>query len=469
MAYSGISQLALGNYLTISFIEGVHKNISVSYPEWEMVDRMRVGSVDGREARYLLQKSLGPSAIQYRNPGVRSEFPAGQESSIQEGTIQYKELDATIELEYNLYRRILESKSKYDASALAMEVDSKITSLKRQICLDFYGDGTGCLGRLASVTLSGGKAVVTLRQEDTDQGFAGLFQFDELVRHYPATGTAAVGGPPAAVVPPSTVTVASGTFSHWKVLARDPRSATNTVTLQAYNEDGAAVNVSTWAAPVAGEAFYKAGQPTIPDLTNTANDYGTVTEVITGLDSLISNDGRLVNGISMLGAVQGTVYNNGGQVIDVSAIEQAMNQVKNAVGEGRYKWPLALCNRETRSAFIDSRETDRRFISVTDDKRGVAKFSYVHQDDSIEIKGSEFCNFKRMYVLPEGKNEGQKVLQFRGTDFKPARAENGDVFMFAPGSKGYHKRLMVSYMNGMGQLVNLHPAGCVKIGNFTLA
>lgn len=459
MAYSGISQLALGNYLTISFIEGVHKNISVSYPEWEMVDRMRVGSVDGREARYLLQKSLGPSAIQYRNPGVRSEFPAGQESSIQEGTIQYKELDATIELEYNLYRRILESKSKYDASALAMEVDSKITSLKRQICLDFYGDGTGCLGRLLSVTLpAGGKAVVKLRQQDTDQGFAGLFQFDELVKHTAAAGTAG-----------SAVTVATGTFSHWKVLARDPRSATNTVTLQAYNTDGAAVNVATWTSPVAGEAFYKTGQPTIPDLTNTANDYGTVTEVITGLDSLVSADGRLVNGITMSGAVQGTVYDNGAAVIDVSAIEQAMNQVKNAVGEGRYRWPMALCNRETRSAFIDSRETDRRFVSVTDDKRGVAKFSYIHQDDSIEIKGSEFCNFSRMYILPEGKNEGQKVLQFRGTDFKPARAENGDVFMFAPGTAGYHKRLMVSYMNGMGQLVNLHPAGCVKISNFTLA
>jgi hypothetical protein len=42
------------------------------------------------------------------------------------------------------------------------------------------------------------------------------------------------------------------------------------------------------------------------------------------------------------------------------------------------------------------------------------------------------------------------------------------VFMFAPGTAGYHKRLMVSYMNGMGQLVNLHPAGCVKISNFSL-
>lgn len=460
MAYQGISQLALGNYLTIAFIEGVHKNISVAYPEWEMVDRMRVGSVDGREARYLLQKSLGPSAVQYRNPGVRSEFPAGQESSIQEGTIQYKELDATIELEYNLYRRILESKSKYDASALAMEVDSKITALKRQISLDFYGDGTGCLGRVAAqtATVSNGLATVTLRQLDGDQGFAGCFQFDEQVKHYPATGTSSGT--------PSTVTTSTGTFSYWKVVARDPRSATNTVTLQAFDSSDNALTVTAWTTN-AGEAFYKKGQPTIPNLNSVA-DWGTASEVITGLDSLVAADGRSVNGISLLGAVQGTVYDNGGNTIDVNAIEQSMNQVKNAVGEGRYSWKMALCNRETRSAFIDSRETDRRFISVTDDKRGVAKFSYIHQDDTIELKGSEFCNFKRMYILPEGKTEGQKVLQFRGTDFKPARAENGDVFMFAPGSAGYHKRLMVSYMNGMGQLVNLHPAACVKITNFSI-
>jgi hypothetical protein len=462
MAYTGISQLALGNYLTIAFIEGVHKNISITYPEWELVERMRVGSVDGREARYLLQTSLGPSAVQYRNPGVRSDFPAGSESSIAEGTLQYKELDATIELEYNLYRRILESKSKYDASALAMEVDAKITSLKRQMCLDFYGDGTGVLGRARTVTVNAaGQAVVTLQgtladgSEDAAQGFAGCFQFGEYVKNYAATGAA--GTAP---------TVTGGTFDHWVVTSRNPTSAANTVTLTAQSSSNANLVVTAWA-PTAGEAFYKIGQPTIPNLTSIA-DYGTASEVITGLESLISADGRTVNGLVQQGAIAGTVADQGNTVIGINAIEQALNQVKNAVGEGRYKWPAALCNRETRSAFIESRETDRRFISIEDNKRGLNKFVYVHQDDSVELKGSEFCKFNRMYLIPEGKTEGQKVLQFRGTDFKPARAENGDVFMFAPGTSGYHRRLMVSYMSGMGQLLSLHNAACVKISGFKL-
>jgi hypothetical protein len=420
-----------------------------------MVERMRVGSVDGREARFLLQTSLGPSAVQNRNPGIRSDFPAGSESTIQEGTITYKELDATIELEYNLYRRILESKSKYDASALAMEVDSKITAMKRLMCQQFYGDGTGVLGVVASAVVTGGNAVVTLRQNLGDQGFAGFFQFAEYITAFTQTGTA--GTAP---------TVASGTFDHWSVLARSVTSLTNTVTLQAQDASNTPLVVTAYA-PAASEVYYKFGQPTKPNLTTVA-DYGSVTEAITGLDSLIRNDGATVYGIAQQGAVAGSVYDNGGAVLDVNAIEQALNQAKNSVGEGRYKWPMMLCNREARSTFIDSRETDRRFMSIEDNKRGLNKFVYVHQDDSVEIKGSEFCPFYKAYILPDGKNEGEKVLQWRGTDFKPARAENGDVFMFAPGTSGYHKRLMVSYMNGMGQLLSLHPAACIKLQNFVL-
>ena len=456
MTYSSINQLALGNYLTIAFIEGVHKQISTTYPEWEMVERMRVGSVDGREARFLLQTSLGPTAVQNRNPGVRSQFPAGSESSIQEGTITYKEFDATIELEYNLYRRILESKSKYDASALAMEVDSKTTAMKRLLCQQFYGNGTGVLGIASSASVSGGQAIVTLREALGDEGFAGSFQFGEAVQNYAAAGTAGTA--------PS---VSSGTFDHWRVVSRNPISTVNTVTLQAESSTNAILTV-TGFSPTAGEQFVKSGQPSVANLT-AISDYGSATEAMTGLSALIRNDGAQVYGIAQTGAVAGTVSDNAAALLDVNAIEQAMNQVKNAVGEGRYKWPMMLCNREARSSFIDSRETDRRFISIEDNKRGLNKFCYVHQDDTIEIKGSEFCPHYSAYILPEGKTEGQKVLQFRGTDIKPARAENGDVFMFAPGTSGYHQRLMVSYLSGMGQLLNLHPAACVKLQNFVLS
>lgn len=457
MAFSNISQLALGNYLQIAFVEGVHKQISVTYPEWEMVERMRVGSVDGREARFLMQTALGYAAAQNRNPGIKSDFPAGDESTISEGTLDYKELDATIQLEYNLYRRILESKSKYDASALAMEVDAKMTVLKRLMCQQFYGDGTGCLGRISSVSISGGRAVVTLRSNSTDQGFAGWFQFGDKVNHKAAAGTAG-----------SSVTLGSGTFSYWRVYDRNTTSGTNTVTLDAYDNTDTKQTVNSWS-PTTGEQFVRNGQPTVANLTS-ISDYGTATEALCGLDGLIRNDGGTTHGIVLSGATAGTVYDNGAALIDTNTIEQAMNQALNAVGAGRYKWPKMLCNRETRSAFIDSRETDRRFNSSTDSVRGTSKFTYQHEDDAIELQGSEFCPHFRAYILPEGKSDGQKVLQFRGTDFKPARAENGDVFMFAPSSSGgVHQRMMVSYLSGMGQLLSLHPAACIAINNFKLS
>ena len=462
MSFQNVTQLALGNFLQIAFIDGVHKQIATTYPEWELVERMKVGSTDGREAKFLLQTALGTSAVQYRNPGVRSNFPGGAESQIKEGTIVYKELDATIELEYNLYRRIIESKSKYDASALAMEVDSKTTAMKRQLCIDFYGDGSGAIATISSATVVGGDAVISCRSAANDVGFAGSAQFGEVLINVEQDGT-----------PGTLPTVASGTVHHLRVVARDPRSAVNTITVQAEDAGNNVLTITAFA-PAAGEVLYKGtvnpndGQPTKPDLTNTSLDLATQSEAIIGLRGLIRNDGRTVHGIAQRGAVAGTVFDNGGAAIDLNAIEQSLNQVKNAVGEGKYKWDSLLCNREVRSAFIDARETDRRFMSIEDHKRGLNKFVYVHQDDSVTLQGSEFCDHKNAYLLPVGKTDGQKVLQFRGTDIKPAKAENGDVFMFAPGTGGYHQRLMVSYMSGMGQLLSLHPAATVRITNFSL-
>ena len=458
MSFQNVTQLALGNFLQIAFIDGVHKQIATTYPEWELVERMKVGSTDGREAKFLLQTALGTSAVQYRNPGVRSDFPGGAESQIKEGSIVYKELDATIELEYNLYRRILESKSKYDASALAMEVDAKTTAMKRQLCIDFYGDGSGAIATIASAAVVGGEAVITCRSAANDVGFAGSAQFGEVLINVEQDGSA------------GTVPTVSGSVPvhHLRVVARDPRSTVNTITVQAESASNAVLTITAWA-PAAGEVLYKQGQPTKPDLTATNEDLATQSEAIIGLRGLIRNDGRTVHGIAQKGAVAGTVLDNGGAVIDLNSIEQALNQVKDKVGEGRYKWDSMLCNREVRSAFIDARETDRRFINIEDNKRGLNQFAYVHQDDTVTLRGSEFCDHKNAYLLPVGKSDGQKVLQFRGTDIKPAKAENGDVFMFAPGTGGYHQRLMVSYMSGMGQLLSLHPASTVRITNFTLS
>lgn len=452
---ANIDSLNLGKSVTIAFSEGIRQNLNLDYPEWDMVKSMKASPGGERQLRYLMQTSLGPSSVQYRNSGVSGyEFPNAQQTSQTEASAVYKELATTIEFEYNLYKRLLETKNKYDADRLKIEVESKNIATRRQVAMDFYGDGSGALGQIASVAINGdGTVTATLQNTATSRGFAGNFAEMEQVIAASSAGTA------------STPTTAAGTFSYLQVIDRDSSPSANTVTFQAYSAAFVATAVTTWA-PAAGTLLYKAGQPTIPNLSSVA-DWGTVTEVMAGLASLISNDGRTVHGLAMRGSLGASVYDNAGAPLDRNTFEGAMNKVKNAVGQGRYKWTKATMNRASRSALIDSRETDRRFVSETDGTLGVAKIRYAHEQDSIELQGAEFCPFNRIYILPEGKIAGHKVLEYHGSDFDAVKKGDGDPFHLVPGNNAF-RSLMHMYLFGYGVLVNNHPAACVAIQNFTI-
>lgn len=456
MAFSNITQLALGNTVTIAFSEGIRQNLSLDYPEWEMVKSIKTDAGGERSHQYIMQTSLGPSSVQYRNPGQSGyEFPGAQQTSQQEAVAVFKELATTISFDYNLYERLMNTKNKYDADRLKTEIESKNVATRRQMCIDFYGNGSGALGQVGATVVvnADGSSTISLLNSAASTGFAGNFSIGERVI---AASAAAVASAP---------TVTGGTYAYLEVVARDPRVTTNTVTVRAFSATGAALVITAWA-PASGTLLYKAGQPTIPNLT-TVSDWGTVSEAMVGLGSLIANDGRTVHGVQMAGALAASVYDNNGAALDSSSFEEAMNQVKNAVGQGRFKWSKALMNRSSRSAMIDSRETDRRFISATDGTRGVAKIQYVHEQDNIELQGAEFCPFNSIYILPEGKVAGHKVLEYHGSDFKAVQDTAGVPFFLLQGATS-HTTAMRMYLFGYGVLTNNYPAACVAIRNFTV-
>jgi hypothetical protein len=451
MAFQNIDQLQLGNLLQILFTNGVRMNISQDFRDFEMIRRAKAGSSLARELRFALQTSLGPSAIQYRNPGETNRaFPAAQRASVSEYTAKFKEIAATIELEYNLWERASKSPEKY-AEPLALEIDSKTSSSKRRLAADLYGDGTGVVGTIASQTVVNNDAVVTLSSANAARGHVGFFEFGDLIVHYAANGGAG-----------SSVTVGSGTFSHWRILDKDRDN--NTVTLQAVNTAGADVATSSWS-PTAGEVFYRIGQNTIPDLTS-ISDYGTVSEVMAGLESLVASDGRTVHGMVMSGALGGSRVNAGGNPIDVKYIEKVMNKVKIAAGQDRYKWKMMCMSPETHSSFVESRETDRRFQTVDDNKRGVKVFAYIHGNDTLECYTSEYVPQKRVYILPEAKNS-DKVIEFHGSDFSTVKQPGGSDFLLKPYSSGGYSNMIVSYLQSTGVYICKHPSSVAIIENFT--
>jgi hypothetical protein len=331
--------------------------------------------------------------------------------------------------------------------------------LKRRVAADLYNDGLGVLGTVASVADAGvaqGKVEVTLSALAASRGHIGWFEYDDLLVNCDPDGTADM---PAGAVA-------------WKVASIDRPG--NKVTLQAVDVNGAVVALANVAAASidASDLLYRGTTTAHHSRVNLSSaytgDYGTATEIIAGLGALVANDGRQVHGINMAGVTGSTIKDCGGAAIDVTFIQQALSQVKTAVGQGRYKYNQLLCASEMLDSLIEDHNTDRRFNSVEDATRGVRKFMYQHGEDAVEFVTSEFCRKNEAFALPSGKGEESKCIEFIGTDFKAVETPgSSSKFHLRPTSGGGHEKKLVSYMFGLGVLVNQHPKACLKIQNFT--
>ena len=458
MAYSNIDANALGNLLQIKFSDGIRNQISKDFRDFEMVMKAKVSNSAARELRFMMLTAFGVDAVSYANPGqVDSAFPSSDKSNLEEFSAKFKELRTTIEVQYDLFERALQSPEKY-GEPIKVEMDSKLSASKRRLAADFHADGTGVLGTVASAALSSGKLAVTLSAVDTVRGHAGLFEFRQAVKFHAATG----GASAVAVV------LASGTLSHFRVQSKN--RASQVVVLEAVNTAGVVSAITTLTtSPAAGEPIYRKAQSDASDIPNLSSisDYGTATQVIAGLPSLAAADGRVIHGMTMEGALGASEYGAGGNPIDVSHIQRAMSQGKVNVGQDQYSWKMMVQAPETLDSLIESRETDRRFNSMEDATKGTKKFMYQHQNDALECYTSEYCQPKRIWILPESK-AGQKVLEFHGSDFKTVKQPGGSDFMLKPSANGYVATI-ASYLQAIGVIINRHPASCIVIRNFTNA
>lgn len=456
MAFNNIDQLDLGTLLQIVFSDNVRNQISEDYRDWENVLSSREGNSLAREYRFQFSTDYGPGAIQWANPGTSNRaFPDAQQSSISENIAKFKEINATIDLEYNLWERAQQSPETY-AKPLEFEIQNKTIASKRRMAADYYADGTGVAGISSGVpAVASGRIKVSLKTGNSDRGHIGYFEFGDKLKHFNADSTA--GAAP---------TVSSGTFAFWKM--EDKNRDTDEVTLSARDAAGAELTV-TVAGVVDADHFYRSGQPTIPDLTASIADYGTVTEVMAGLESLAASDGRTIHGITMSGASGATRRDAGGSTLDVSDIQKVLSQTKVRAGQGKYTWKMMCMAPEAHDTLIESRETDRRFQTVQDNERGTSYFAYVHNNDTIETYTSEYCPKSKLYIKPENKSGGGKVLEYRGTDYTTVKAPGGTDFHLKPGASGGHVNNVVSYLQAFGVLVCNHPASIAVVENFKVS
>lgn len=447
-AASAVSDLTLSNFLKIVSKGVVYNNLSEDSPVWDMIKKKKKGDAEGRQLRYLLRSAYGADAVAFVPPSG-ADYPSAHQSTVNEGVAIYKDYALTVEVENTLISKAISDFSRY-GQPLAEELRAKSIALSRMLSGAVYGDGTGVLATASGTgTISNGVMTLTIDSSSTARGFIGWIELGDKILIKSTAGAA------------HTPTGGSGTFAYWLVNSKD--RANNTVTMTSYNTAGA-IMANSATVVTSGDYLYKRNQTTFNDLTAiSTNDYNTISEAFPGLESLAAADGRKVNAITQSGSLGGTHRDASGNPIDSQDFQQVMSQIMIAVGQGRYKYSQAMMAWETLDALIESREVDRRFQSIEDNKRGVKGLGYVHGNNNIMFQADEFCPKQRIYCLPEGD-----VLQFHGADFDFAQAQPGQKFHLNTSSSGGHKRSVRAYMEGSGTLITVHPAAIGVIKNFVV-
>jgi hypothetical protein len=452
MAVPNITALpgGLGNLAQIAFNSGVIRQLSQDQSDFKVVQMHRVGVPQGRELRFMLMTGGGPGAIQASSVGeYAGAFPASQRVTVEEKSTVFKAIDATIEISEQLAQRLkLSADIKY-AEQLSLELESKINYAQRRVGADLHLDGTGVMGTAASAvdtTGAGGSVLITLSTAVSARGHVNVFEYGDLVTVYAVGGT---------VVAPSVV----GSFYAYEVL--DVLRESNQVRLAPVNASYARLSLTASSA-VAGNVIYRIGQPTKLDLTQPIGDYGTATEICVGLESLIADDGRLVNGMTMSGVLRSIVRDKSGEVADIRHLTELVGALRNRNGQrSGYRWEKVLCASEYLDTQAEAWRQDRRFSSSGDGVLGAPALTYQHADIKLSFYVSEFARKDRQWLIPSGGATGKAPVQFRFSDFKAAEApDGGSKWNRNRGTSGEALKAWSQYLCAHIGAYNLAPAAC---------
>jgi len=451
----------IGNLLQIAFASGFVRQLSQDLADFRVLQLMRVGQPQGRELRYMLHTGGGPAAVQSAAVDTIGSFPVPQDSVFEEKIAIFKQLDSTVRISDSLAKRLGQSGNIKYAEQLAAEIEDKLVYSKRRVGADMHLDGTGVMGTVASVVATTGtgagldQVVVTLSTTVNARGHVNVCEYNDLFVSHTAAGVAA----------PPTIT---GTFAAWKII--DVRRDTNAIVLQPINAAGAALAMSD-AVIAAGNVFYRIGQATILNLTTAIGDYGSATEICVGLESLIADDGRLVNGTTMSGATKSVVYDKTGEVADIRHLMQLVSALKNRNGQSAsYKWNKVLCASEYIDTLVEAQRQDIRY-QPGDGKLGSPGLTFCHGDTRLEFNSSEFCRRDRQWLVPTGGEAGKTPVQFRFADFQAVKSpDNGSAWNLSRAATTARAvKSWEQYMSAFIGAYNLAPSSCGLVKGATVA
>lgn len=442
---NSITDLQLGKFLQIQYSDSITNQISEDFRDWEMIQRIKQGESASRSINFLINKSFGAPAVKFRGAGEQT-LPQGKQSNTEEGSAEFKQLYATIELEYDLWERAKSGAKKY-LEPLAHEIQNKGIVQKRILSAALHLDGTGVMAEVSAegTVVDANTVKLILKSGDSDRGGERYLEFGDEVILATRAGVAA-SGTAAKVV---------------EVIEKDRDE--NSIVV--YNATG--LTNTDFAADL---VIYREGSSPV-DLDDAANFDGTnevdkLSDSLTGLESLTAKDGRKIHGLKLEGVYKGEHKDVKQAPVDINHLQQALDRAKTRNGQGMFKYKQILAAPETISAFIEAQEADRRLVANSDKERGFQGFCFVHGNDKLEMASSEFVGDKRMWILPEGK-AAAGCLEMHSKDFKEINvggSERLKVDTSSPG--GGYTNVMQKHMYGYMTLICKRPGAIVKIHNF---
>jgi hypothetical protein len=459
MSYSkNAENLTLAKYLKIVSLTGVHSQLPNASDMWNYVSKTSKGELEGKETRFLIKKSFGTPSVGF-TPVDGGNFPASVSSELEEGIARDKEMNLSVSVQHSLLSRAMKDIGRY-AEPLVEELNDKTVALARILSASMFGDGSGVIGTVASVSISSGQAIVVLNTGNAVRGFVGWFEPFDRVQIVLAAST----GTYTAKVSDTGVTPA-----YYSVESIDREN--NRVTLKAYNSSNVALTIhASNHTIVAGDLILRklnvseSGIIPVADFSagidmNQVSSYWNGLEAYCGLQD--SGALKQVHNINLSGIYQTTKVDAGGDLIESHDLRSLFTKLFIATGR-QFKYDTIRMAPEALDALVAANEVNRQFQSVEDGRTGFKKLGYVTSDVEVTFTGDEFCPLKRAYVIPT-----KDVLEYHGTKFDFVKVDGQKAFL-GFNSEGYTKNTQ-QFMSGRGVFFVNRPSAVGIIHNFLVA
>ena len=487
MSFSGISSAAssVASMVHAQYAEGVLHALG-NMKEIKMMDAFKVG-IEGEPAvdsTFKLITDEGFNSVLNSSPSSRS-LPGFDDVGFIEGKYRLKEMNSVLEFglkELKYLDQAMRSGKGLSSGAftsasdfVATVINAKVNVMNHRVMTDIFGDGTGVVGTISSIDksdIANGNLVLTLSDAYNARGSTTFMRLGASI---------VVAEADATLMTFTGVAAASATRLH----VVDFDKLAHTVTCKIVGENKAVVTGLTDTSIAATHLCYfgsktlaAAGRIQIPDLSGAIGDYDLISDHLCGLRSIISADGRLVQGLTRSGQTKSIVLDYAGAAIDAKAFPKLINRLgARWNGYEQFKFKKFIIADHVLQHLIDSSQSDRRIVASNQAYYGATQFEVWEgqsgQQGPMLFVPSVFCPEQDIMTIPEKGDAEVSPLVFAFED--PQSVFDGSEgvaghggFLPKPNSAGYDNAVLKYEELRLG-LYSKMPAGLGKITHFALS